>query len=152
MNTKSKIEPYWLPVDGGKLLPRIGLLKASSLQTNGAFEFIEYTGPAAPPPHVHELRDEAFFVLNGLFTFTLGTEVIEATSGAFVFVPRGPVTDSASMERGAHFSWSLPDLKAFSRSWAEVLRREGPAMRFAPPSQGSMTLDPPRPSDGGIKG
>ena len=89
MNTESKLEPYWLPVDGGKSLPRIGLLKASGLQTNGTFEFIEYTGPAAPPPHVHELRDEAFFVLNGLFTFTLGTEVIEATSGAFVFVPRG---------------------------------------------------------------
>jgi mannose-6-phosphate isomerase-like protein (cupin superfamily) len=89
MSTESKINPYWLPGDEGKLLPRIGLLKASSLQTDGAFEIIEYTGPAAPPPHIHEQRDEAFFVLNGLFKFILGTEVIEATPGAFIFVPRG---------------------------------------------------------------
>ncbi len=41
----------------GQMLAMIGRLKASSAQTGGALEVIEYEGPGVPPPHVH--RDHA---------------------------------------------------------------------------------------------
>jgi hypothetical protein len=45
----------------------IGRLMISSAPTGGAFEVIEYQGPAVPPPHVHRERDECFCILKGLF-------------------------------------------------------------------------------------
>jgi quercetin dioxygenase-like cupin family protein len=49
----------------GEQLPFIGRLQASAAVTGGAFEVIEYIGPAIPPPHVHKEHDEAFFVVKG---------------------------------------------------------------------------------------
>ena len=73
----------------GKVVPFIGVLKAGAAHTGGAFEIIDYTGPATPPPHIHREHDEAFYVLRGRFTFTLGHEVLLANEGATVLVPRG---------------------------------------------------------------
>ncbi|WP_433506752.1 cupin domain-containing protein [Pseudonocardia halophobica] len=74
----------------GRELPLIGQVKVSSAQTGGAFEVIEFRGNAAcPPPHVHREREECIHVLDGQFTFTLGTEEIEAVPGSWVLVPRG---------------------------------------------------------------
>jgi mannose-6-phosphate isomerase-like protein (cupin superfamily) len=77
-----------LPGDG-LALPFIGTLKATGGQTRGSFELIEYSGPAGPPPHVHHEHDEGFFILDGSFSFVLGTKEFEAPQGSFVFVPRG---------------------------------------------------------------
>jgi quercetin dioxygenase-like cupin family protein len=74
----------------GQDLPSIGTLKASATQTDGSFEVIEYVGPAAPPPHIHRMREEAFYILEGSFTFVLGEDdAVEAPAGSFIFVPRG---------------------------------------------------------------
>ncbi len=73
----------------GELLAMFGRLKMSSAQTGGAFEVIEYEGPAVPPPHVHHERDECFCILEGLFTFVLGTEEVAAPANSVVFIPRG---------------------------------------------------------------
>lgn len=73
----------------GEPLPLIGRLKVSSARTAGAFEVIEYQGPAVPPPHVHHERDECFCIVEGVFTFVLGTEQVEAPADSVVFVPRG---------------------------------------------------------------
>lgn len=64
---------------------------AGSTLTNGAFEMIEDErdvgqGPAA---HIHHASDEAFYVLRGRFTFSLGDLASEAGPGTLVFVPRG---------------------------------------------------------------
>lgn len=75
--------------EGGQPLPFIGRLLASAAQTAGAFEVIEYQGPAVPPPHVHRDHDEAFYILEGRFRFILGRDDVEAPTGALVFVPRG---------------------------------------------------------------
>jgi quercetin dioxygenase-like cupin family protein len=50
---------------------------------------IEYSGPATPPPHVHRDHDEAFYIVEGSFRFTLGQDTVEALQGALVLVPRG---------------------------------------------------------------
>ena len=71
------------------MLPLIGLLKVSATDSNGAFELIEYSGPAFPPPHIHQAHDEAFCILRGHFTFTLDHQTVELTEGSTLVVPRG---------------------------------------------------------------
>lgn len=73
----------------GQLLAMFGRLKVSSAQTGGAFEVIQYEGPAVPPPHVHHEHDECFCILEGLFTFVLGAEEVAAPANSLVFIPRG---------------------------------------------------------------
>ena len=81
--------PYVARARDGETLPLLGLLKASGLQTAGAFEVIVYEGPIQPPPHVHREHDEAFYILDGTFVFTLDREQIDVGGGDFVFVSRG---------------------------------------------------------------
>jgi len=42
----------------------------------------------AAPMHSHEDADEIFYVLDGEITFFVGEKRIEATAGAFVYLPR----------------------------------------------------------------
>ncbi len=74
----------------GQILGKSGLrLKVGSAQTGGAFEVIEIRGPGHPMPHVHRDHDECFYVIEGLFTFTIGTQEVKASAESVVFVPRG---------------------------------------------------------------
>jgi mannose-6-phosphate isomerase-like protein (cupin superfamily) len=60
-------------------------------QTNGAFAVGEFSGGEGPwtVPHVHQHTEESFYVLDGAFSFTLGTEEVQAGPGSFIVVPRG---------------------------------------------------------------
>jgi mannose-6-phosphate isomerase-like protein (cupin superfamily) len=78
-----------LPPSYGRDLPFIGTLRASAADTGGAFEIIEYRGPAVPPPHIHRDHDEIFYVLEGRFSFVLGNSDRVAEAGSLVWVPRG---------------------------------------------------------------
>lgn len=66
------------------------LLTSGSL-TGGAFELFKEIRdtPGGPPPHVHQERDETFYVVEGRYAFTRGTEEVEIGPGQVVFVPRG---------------------------------------------------------------
>jgi mannose-6-phosphate isomerase-like protein (cupin superfamily) len=66
-------------------------LLAVAEQTHGAFAVGECSGEEGPwtVPHVHQHTDESFYVLDGAFTFTLGTDDVEAGPGSFIRVPRG---------------------------------------------------------------
>jgi quercetin dioxygenase-like cupin family protein len=44
-----------------------------------------------PPPHLHRIYDEAFYVLAGSVLFTSDDTSQECPAGSFVFVPRGSV-------------------------------------------------------------
>jgi quercetin dioxygenase-like cupin family protein len=81
--------PMVLLPGSGEQLPFIGTLRASAAETGGAFEVIEFTGPAVPPAHVHREHEEVFLVQTGSFRFTLGDEVADAPAGSIVVVPRG---------------------------------------------------------------
>lgn len=66
-------------------------IKAGAEQTHGAFTFIEWQAPAGfgPPRHIHDLDDEAFYVLDGSMTLECGESTWEAGPGDFVLLPRG---------------------------------------------------------------
>jgi quercetin dioxygenase-like cupin family protein len=63
---------------------------ASTDQTDGAFALGEFAGAegAWTVPHTHANSLEAFYVLDGRFSFTLGEHDFEAASGSFVLIPR----------------------------------------------------------------
>lgn len=42
-----------------------------------------------PPMHRHSREDEAFYVLEGEFSFPYGNSKIKASKGEFAYVPRG---------------------------------------------------------------
>jgi quercetin dioxygenase-like cupin family protein len=64
-----------------------------AVETGGTYAaFEESVRPGDPGrAHIHHGGDEAFFVLEGEFSFLLGDRTIRATPGAFIFVPRGTV-------------------------------------------------------------
>ena len=68
-------------------------VKAGTDDTEGRVAVLETTsGPGfGPPRHVHRGSDELFYVLGGEFDILVGTEIVRATSGSFVRVPRGTV-------------------------------------------------------------
>ena len=41
-----------------------------------------------PPMHVHHAEDEAFYVLDGRFTFHVGEQTLPAPAGTLAFLPR----------------------------------------------------------------
>ena len=74
--------------------------------TGKAFTLAEFSGsgPGAwTVPHLHREMEESFFVLDGSFTFTVGGQAIEATSGAYILVPRGTAHTITAAEGGGRF-------------------------------------------------
>jgi mannose-6-phosphate isomerase-like protein (cupin superfamily) len=68
------------------------LVKASGELSAGRLSMAVVTTPPdfpGPPAHRHLRNDEAFFILEGEFTFRVGDERLSAGPGAFVFVPAG---------------------------------------------------------------
>ena len=102
----------------------IGLLfRLSSAQTDGALEVVELEGPGVPLPHVHHDHDECFYILEGLFTFMLGKEEVEAQAGSLVFVPRGTPHAFKHSEGARALFFVMPaGLEGFFREMGEGLR------------------------------
>jgi quercetin dioxygenase-like cupin family protein len=62
-----------------------------SSDTGGAYSLMEaiLRPGAEPPPHVHTAEDEAYYILDGHWTFRCGATQTEARPGSLVFLPRG---------------------------------------------------------------
>ena len=78
---------------GGKAYSLVGdryVILAGGEATGGAYTLIEATVPAGGGPslHYHTREEEAFYLLEGEITFTVGDEEIVARPGTFVQVPR----------------------------------------------------------------
>jgi hypothetical protein len=65
-------------------------IKATAAQTGGLFGLKESRAArdSGPPLHVHEHEDEACYVLEGEVTFFVGDDVISASTGSWVYLPR----------------------------------------------------------------
>ena len=75
------------------LLGNLLRFRARGADTGGGYCLIEVlTAPGAgAPANRHAVDDEAFYVLDGAFEFTIGDETIRASPGSFVRVPNGAV-------------------------------------------------------------
>ena len=80
---------------------------ASGEPTNGgAFALTEFFGTAEGAwtvPHLHRGFEESFFILDGLFTFTVGDEAISASPGMYLLVPRGTSHTLSAAAGGGRF-------------------------------------------------
>ena len=83
---KGEGQSFWLLTD-------LHTFKVVGKDTGGAFTVAELTaGPElGPPPHIHRLHDESFYVLEGTFEFSLAGRAFAAGPGSFVHLPKGVV-------------------------------------------------------------
>ena len=75
---------YWF-------LNTLHILLAKSQSTGGAYSLLHLTATPdfATPYHLHHEEDEAFYVLDGEFTFFSGKNKILLGPGGYIFLPRG---------------------------------------------------------------
>jgi quercetin dioxygenase-like cupin family protein len=82
------------------------VLADSTEDTGGSFALTEFSGHEAGPwtvPHVHRGFEESFFVLDGVFTFTIGHQEFEATAGTYLLVPRETTHGIIAGDGGGRF-------------------------------------------------
>lgn len=72
-------------------LGTIMTLKAGDAATRSAYTLIEFQAPNgfAPPTHIHDDEDEAFYILEGVLRIECGDQTWTIGPGAFAFLPRG---------------------------------------------------------------
>jgi quercetin dioxygenase-like cupin family protein len=78
-------------------------IKAETATTGGAVFMSETEiepGFPGPPPHTHEHMHDMFYVLDGVLTFLVEGETIEAGPGTFVCAPPGVVHTFANRSDG----------------------------------------------------
>jgi mannose-6-phosphate isomerase-like protein (cupin superfamily) len=66
-------------------------IKISGDETNGRYSVweIEVASSNGPPLHKHSMEDEAFYILEGVFSFPYGSKETKAGIGQFIYTPRG---------------------------------------------------------------
>ncbi len=79
----------------GKIVPVPGhkvTHKVVGADTDGAYSLleVELVGDGSPQ-HIHKAEDEALYVLEGEINVLMGERTIRATTGSFVFIPRGTI-------------------------------------------------------------
>lgn len=87
------VRGFGLEPDGGERLSWMGeptMLKVTGQDTGGLYTVAEIitTPEGLVPLHVHHREDEAFFVLDGEVTFSVGDDLFDAGPGGFAFGPR----------------------------------------------------------------
>jgi quercetin dioxygenase-like cupin family protein len=65
--------------------------KAMADTTHGALTMLETVASpgGGPPLHVHRDQDETIYTLDGRFKVQVADELVDASPGSFVFIPRG---------------------------------------------------------------
>jgi quercetin dioxygenase-like cupin family protein len=92
-----QLEPLFVAAQTGsqqlRVITDVVTFKITGMETNGAYSLFEtQTQPqTGVPPHTQVYEDEAFYILEGTYTFVIGERTVEATAGSFAFVPRGTV-------------------------------------------------------------
>jgi quercetin dioxygenase-like cupin family protein len=74
---------YWF-------LNSLNLVLATSASTGGAYSMVHHMAPSghATPYHLHHDEDEAFYVLDGEFTFIADGKKTVLGAGGYIFLPR----------------------------------------------------------------
>ncbi len=121
MATDGVLHPFLSKPGEGQILVMAGLkLKVGSAQTGGVFEVVELSGTGSPLPHIHQNHDECFYIIEGIYTFTVGAEEVEARADSVVFVPRGTPHAFKHSEGARALAFVIPaNLEDFFRELGE---------------------------------
>ncbi|MDX6689597.1 MAG: hypothetical protein QOG15_1054 [Solirubrobacteraceae bacterium] len=93
-DTTPVLNPVAVPAGAGEAIWWFNCLaeiKATAADTGGLMTIVEITEPpgSEAPLHVHHREDEAFWIIDGDVTITVGDETIECHAGDYAFGPRG---------------------------------------------------------------
>jgi quercetin dioxygenase-like cupin family protein len=106
---------------------------ARAEDTGGTFSLVDVQARpgSEPPPHTHSNEDEAAFVVSGDLTFRAGDEIMRATAGQFVYLPRGVQHQFTINSAEAHLLYLITPagLETTFDEFSE------PATELAPPEQ-----------------
>ena len=95
-SSSSSSKVMFIPADTGEAYWVMGgmftYLVTGAESAGNYFTLIVDVGPeAGPPPHIHHLEDEQFYVLDGQLTYSVGDQILEVRTGDFIHIPRGTV-------------------------------------------------------------
>lgn len=110
------------------------IIKDASDSSEGALAHYEYIAkPAAKgsPQHIHGGHDETFYVVEGEFEFTLGSQALTAGPGSFLLVKRGQPHGFRNIGKspGRIVGTFAQRFTQYFRELAQIIARTG-----APPS------------------
>ena len=111
--------------------------KITGAETAGALCVVELTSfpHNGPPPHIHHREDESFYVVDGKFSFLMGSRTVEANPGSFCRVPRGTLHTYQNIGTRPGKALLILTPAGFENLWTEigdpVVKLEGPS---GPPS------------------
>jgi quercetin dioxygenase-like cupin family protein len=91
-----------------------------------------------PPPHVHHMEEEQFYVLKGQLTFSVGDQTFQVEAGDFVHIPRETVHSFKNGRSPARLlaTFSPAGIEGFFKEVGEPVKD-----RFAsPPSVTETTI------------
>ena len=131
-------------------------VKAAGEDTRDRYALLEQvcTG-AAPPMHVHDDEEEAFYVLDGSVDLYLGEEVHRAEAGAFCLVPPGVAHSFVSTSASPARLLVIVSPAGLERFFAEIEAlfpeaggmpapdQVGPALADLAPRYGLQIVGPP---------
>ncbi len=84
---------------------------AMGRETNDHHALIKITVErgAEPPKHTHTREDEAYYILKGSISYTIGDDVITANQGEYVYLPKNvPHSFSVQSDRAEVLMWLSP--------------------------------------------
>jgi quercetin dioxygenase-like cupin family protein len=83
LTNRNKENSYWY-------IGHLMSLLLSSKQTGNRYALLHNTERRGlePPPHTHKKEDEAFLILNGEVTYTVGNQTFDAKAGDVMFLPK----------------------------------------------------------------
>lgn len=112
---------------------------ATGEETQGKFALIEAVARkgSAPPPHIHHREEEAFYVLEGEMTVSVGDQTIKATPGTLVVVPRNTVHSFVIDSDQARVLTLLTP--AGMEGWFKEFSVPAPTMTLPPPEEPSYS-------------
>ena len=101
--------------------------------THAVFEFYVPAGSGSPP-HVHQREDEAFYVVDGEFEFTVAGEPVRVAAGGFLLGRRGVPHNFQEHRRDAR-----PDSRDRDARGRELLRHRTCEPEYAGLCRGVMS-------------
>ena len=92
--TRPTPQPFVVGPDDGEhvwFLATRMTIKATAQTTAGALGVVEWRAAPgfSPPLHIHHGEDEAFWLLEGSMTVLCDGQLFEASTGSFIWLPRG---------------------------------------------------------------